>query len=558
MGNLPSTSCTPSGQVGSYPEPQVIVKARNSALESFEGYTVELSRDRTKTWIQIGAALIALLVYLAIPTRNYYWDGITFSLDIENAISVKSLLHPNHLLYSPIGWYVYRALGGTIRALYVLQVLNAFFAALAVYFLFGVVAKLSQSIRAAITLTGLFAFAGIWWRFSTDADAYILSVLLLIIGADLLITSRPSRPIPVALLHIMAMLVHELAFLFVLPAAYWIWRHSAEGESQLARLRRTMAYACTAGFSTLAIYVAVFCWRFGSFSFPGFFAFLTSHATGSGFSFSAIRNSWLTIRSWAQVFLAGKASLVRYSDWTTRFLIAVVLVSLFFLLKTALSCYRKRISIRIYDREVFRFATCWLAVYAVFLFFWMPENSFYKLFAWPAFILLLTSCWKSDRDRAPSGKPDFGSLLIAATVFCALFNLSFAIVPYSRTSSNPALSFALRMSQTFKPGTVIYYDNFLVEDSFVRYFNPQTQWKRLETTTSIDQDLQSAASVWLDPTAIRVLSTGDPDWYRRRTAGGRIEEFAGSKGPLRFVQLTPQHETESPELTGNLLSMPLH
>jgi len=505
---------------------------------------VELPRARTKTWIQIGAALTALLVYLAIPTRNYYWDGITFALDIENAAGLKSLLHPNHLLYSPIGWLIYRALSGTIRALYVLQFLNAFFGALAVYFLFGIVAKVAQSIRAAIALTALFAFAGMWWRFSTDADAYIPSVLLLIICADLLITSRPSRPIQVALLHTLAMLAHELAFLFVLPASYWIWRHGSKGESQLVRFRRTMAYACTAGFSTLGVYVAVFRWRSGGFTFPAFFAFLTSHAAGSGFSFNAIRNSWLTVRSWAQVFLAGKASLVRYSDWLTRFLISVSLLSFFFLLKTAFSCYRKRISIQVGEREVFRFAAVWLAVYALFLFFWMPENSFYKLFAWPAFILLLASCWKPDPDRTPSGKPDFGSLLIAATIFCALFNLSFAIVPYSRASSNPALSFALRMGQTLKPGTVVYYDNFIVEDSFVRYFNPQTRWKQLGTTISIDRDLESVESVWLDPTAIRALSSRDPDWYQRRAAGGRIEEFVSSKGPLQFVQLhVPTEET---------------
>ncbi len=510
---------------------------------SLEGYRVELSKDRTTTWIQIGAALTALLVYLSIPTHNYYWDGITFALDIENATSLKSLLHPNHLLYSPIGWYIYRALGRSIRALYILQVLNAFFAGLAVYFLFGMVAKVSQSIRAAITLSAWFAFAGIWWRFSTDADAYILSVLLLILCADLLISSKPPRPVLVALLHILAMLVHELAFLFVLPASYWIWRQGLEGESQLVRFRRAMVYACTAGFSTLAIYVAIFRWRFGSFTFPAFFAFLTSHATGSGFSFSIIRNSWLTLRSWAQVFLAGKMSLVRYSGWRTRFLIALAVVALLFLLKTAFSYYRQGTPIRIREPKVFRFAACWLAVYAGFLFFWMPENSFYKLFAWPAFLLLLASCWKSDPERISPAKTDLGSLLIAATVFCALFNLSFAIIPYSRTSSNPALSFALRMGQSFKPGTVIYYDNFLVEDSFVRYFNPQTQWKRLGTVTAIDQDLQAAASVWLDPTAIRVLATRDQDWYLRRTAGARVEEFAGSKGPLQFVQLSPSLET---------------
>ena len=148
-------------------------------------------------------------------------------------------------------------------------------------------------------------------------------ILLLILCADLLIAFRPPRPVLVALLHILAMLVHELAFLFVVPASYWIWHHGAEGESQLVRFRRTLVYACTAGFSTLGIYIAVFRWRFGDFTSPAFFAFLTSHATGPAFPSASGRNSWLTLRSWTQVFLAGKMSLVRYSGWRTYFLIAL-------------------------------------------------------------------------------------------------------------------------------------------------------------------------------------------------------------------------------------------
>ena len=110
------------------------------------------------------------------------------------------------------------------RALYVLQVLNAIFAALTVYVVSGICAGLTQSRWTAILLSAAFAFSGTWWRFATDADAYILSVLLLTVCASLLLLHDDPNPLTVAFLHTGAMLIHELAFLFVPAALYVFWK----------------------------------------------------------------------------------------------------------------------------------------------------------------------------------------------------------------------------------------------------------------------------------------------------------------------------------------------
>ena len=53
-------------------------------------------------WIVCGA-LLAL--YLAVPTRNYFFDGIEFSWAIEHARALDtSLIHPNHLVYEGVGY----------------------------------------------------------------------------------------------------------------------------------------------------------------------------------------------------------------------------------------------------------------------------------------------------------------------------------------------------------------------------------------------------------------------------------------------------------------------
>src|SRR6185503_7112713 len=119
-----------------------------------------------------------LLIYLLFPSRNYYWDGIFFARVIEDVPGVTpSLLHPNHLLYNVVGFFLYRCartLGLNWRAVEVLLFANSVVSVLTAFVLFRILSRSLQSSYVAWTLTLLFAFSATWWKFSTDADAYIL------------------------------------------------------------------------------------------------------------------------------------------------------------------------------------------------------------------------------------------------------------------------------------------------------------------------------------------------------------------------------------------------
>jgi len=64
----------------------------------------------------LGLALLFAAVYLAFPTRQYYWDGISFSIDIEQAQSWRDLFNVHHLLYNHIGYLEYKFLRGFSEA----------------------------------------------------------------------------------------------------------------------------------------------------------------------------------------------------------------------------------------------------------------------------------------------------------------------------------------------------------------------------------------------------------------------------------------------------------
>src|SRR5512145_522667 len=94
-------------------------------LQDFTGSCLKMNLRQMSTWLLIGAIA---LIYLAFPTRVYYWDGIVFAQTIEDAASLSpSLVHPNHLICNFAGYIFYKlllGLGFNVRAVTALQILN--------------------------------------------------------------------------------------------------------------------------------------------------------------------------------------------------------------------------------------------------------------------------------------------------------------------------------------------------------------------------------------------------------------------------------------------------
>ena len=123
-----------------------------------------------EAWLPWVLLIALVLIYLAFPTKNYYWDGIAFAQSIEDAPGLNpSLLHSNHLIYNLVGYVFYRglrALGLNIRALSALQILNGTLGAICALILFRILKRALNSVYLATTLTLLFAFSATWWKFA--------------------------------------------------------------------------------------------------------------------------------------------------------------------------------------------------------------------------------------------------------------------------------------------------------------------------------------------------------------------------------------------------------
>ncbi len=125
-------------------------------------------------------AVLFALLYLAFPTREYYWDGIAFAIQIETTRDWHKFFSVHHLFYDFAGDALYRLSGAHIRVLYLLQWTNCIAGRCAarVRLPFVPVFRCAQ-----VELRRLYCHcltSATFWKFTTDVDSYILANILLI------------------------------------------------------------------------------------------------------------------------------------------------------------------------------------------------------------------------------------------------------------------------------------------------------------------------------------------------------------------------------------------
>lgn len=491
-----------------------------------------------------------LLAYLLLLTKNYYWDGIFFSQVIEDAPNLNpALLHPNHLFYNVFGYFFYKAalaLGLQVRAVEVLQVVNCFIGVACAYVFFRILLDCLKSIYLSTALTLLFAFSQTWWKFSTDADSYILSVFFLLVSFYLVLPHRQPKPFLLAIAHALSMFFHQLAiFFFPVIIVGLLLQTSRQPAKQ--RLAPLLKYSLTAFLITLPVFCYSFYLITGGFAFKPFLQWITTFSPEHGFTFNAWDNLTYTLRGHSRLFAGGRISFLRDLKSPLMFALAgvcLVLAILFFYkliryfreLKTDFRSARESRS----DFKSLRIlCIVWIAVYLVFLFFFIPQNTFYRLFYLPA-IILLAGTFLAPFELAQNHTRRYRVALFVALL--AVVNLTFSAYPYAQVSANPPLALALALNKAWPPGTIVYFATWNSDNSLVRYFNPKTVWREAtqETLESERQNPQTgSASIWMDTTLIDLYQQAPEGkhWLETHTIRRPEYELVNSKFKLQFYEI---------------------
>jgi hypothetical protein len=491
-----------------------------------------------------------LLFYLLLLTKNYYWDGIFFAQTIEDAPKLNAtLLHPNHLFYNVLGFLVYRltlSVGLELRAVEVLQIINCLVSAASAYLFFRILLACFKSIYLSACLTLVFAFSAVWWKFSTDADSYILSVFFLLVSFYLILPGRRPRPFLLSGAHTLSMLFHQLA-LFFFPVALLGIYFQAQPQPKKQRVTLLLKYSLTTFLITFTLFYYSFYLVTGTLAFKPFIRWVTTFSPENGFTFDAWDNLTYSLRGHWRLFLGGRVSFLRdlRGPWIISLVIVLLmlLASLFFKLIRHFGELKKslRSTARVegQSRSLRLLCAVWIAFYLIFLFFFIPQNTFYRLFYLPA-IILFGGTFLAPFEMSQSHTRRFRALLFAAIVFVA--NLTFSAYPYAQVRANPPLAMALALNKALPPGTIIYFAEWNSDNSLFRYFNPTTIWRQVgpENLEKEAQDLSTGgSSAWMETTLIeRYLSTPEgARWIEAHTIKRPEFELVNDKYKLRFYQI---------------------
>lgn len=514
----------------------------------------------------------AVLLYLSSPARVFYWDGVAFSIAIEKALhSTERVFHPNHLLYEEAGLLLLRvteSLGVHVRALFLLQAANAVLAAAALAVMHRLLLKADIAPRPAALFAAAMMGSAAWWRYATDVDAYIPAVLLMLLAALELYRRIPPRVWVVALWHTLAMLFHQLS-IWLAPVIVWqLLRDRRVALSK--RLRRVVTYSMFCAAVVTGVYVLAYRSQMihsqqfaDAAARPSFLAWVTSHSDDSSFSFRLGYNLKESLMGFVRLGFGGKLP-GRRSVEAAAWLWAGLVIALVLLLATLWvrrGRLRSLFSVSVWMRlKRDPLPLIWLAVYTVFLFVWLPQNVFYRLFYLPAVVLLLAYWHASTEIGGASAKngeltsdeakiPELGAasvsraasplspapsvaehsapFRVARTFRLGLPSLVFVlglanfvclIYPNSKEEANPPLQFALKEGAAWPAGTRVAFARFHPDLWTISYFTPQVSWfgwdaHRLEQLESYAQKSDvDHQPLWLDDSAFDEL---------RKTESGR-------------------------------------
>jgi hypothetical protein len=510
------------------------------------------NKQRLTPWI---LCLLIAVVYLAFPTRVYYWDGITFAQAIEDASSLNaSLAHPNHIIYNFAGYLFYkllRAFGFELRAVTALQILNSLLSAACAGVLFAILMDTLRSRYLSVCLTLLFAFSATWWKFSTDANAYIPSVLFLLISFYLALPHRKPVPLLLAITFFISMAFHQLAIVMFPVLALGIYLQ--DGALSLKRRALNSAYFTLIALALIVVtYGYLFYLATGTFDVARLIRWTASYSPDADTKFNFWSNLQYSLRGQVRLFFGGRFNLLRGLVNPFVVLLMIGLVSAVVLLifdtlrnlgKILKFRWMRELRLETQQKTVLLLSLVWTGLYLVFLFFWLPQNTFYRLFYLPGLILLFGVGLASFTNRAGRSRR-FTAVLVVAV---ALANFLFLIYPFSHVEKYPPLAFALEMNREWPTGTVIYYAAINSDEGLIRYFNPSTRWQllRAESLATLESEIvnvySNGGTAWLETTALDQLSStaeGTP-WLETHVRKESWKELNDKAYKIRFVQVVP-------------------
>jgi hypothetical protein len=332
------------------------------------------------------------------------------------------------------------------------------------------------------------------------------------------------------------MLLHELAALFVPAAILALWIRSGN-ERPARRWLNIVGFVLAAGVPTIGLYALAFTIWHQSLSMVELMRWVVAHSQDVSFSFSIPRNIWVSILGHIKLVFGGNLRMVLAQRSPVSLVAGTALVISLLLLIGRLLQIPPKFSFPISEelRRLFPVIALWWGTYAIFLLFWLPHNTFYRLFYLPGLLILCVPLLSGTRTKY--------NRLALGVMSIFLINFGFYIYPQTRAEANPKLEIAEQMRSIWAPGDTVFWDVFNADNRTIQYLNPQVKWRELwgqAWISQIQDSFKQSDRVWFDSAALTELRRKDPElesWLSANCRIGKPYEFVLANHVLGFVEL---------------------
>jgi hypothetical protein len=420
------------------------------------------------------------LLYLFIPTKMFYIDGIYYAEHLENMPYYDQGFHPHHLIYLPLMHLLYGAFHSIIpwlRALAFLQALNAILGGLTIWIFSRILRRLSFSIISRILAMILLGSSYTFWHHASDANIYILVHLLILCVTLVVLSDRfyssKSCQYSTGLLFGLTCLVHQIVVLMIIPFGLYIW--SKDRKNGMKVFLRLAIPFLLVGFIAYPVVFILFSgetnqsltkfllWA-GSFGrAEHYFAFNASYA--NNIIQTILRghyNAFFTLKPLERILFDGTSGDTAQSfRLYTFFLFLTTLTVVSFIFQSISHASSNQ-------RKLHFFFLAQFIVYFTLTSIFMPENHFYRIFYLCPLIVIWTGIFSM---LGESYKLILKPIVAIAILVFLYLNLTKGIIPQSRIRYNPYLTMTAQLDQVVTEKDVVLFptkDRYLT--GIYRYF----------------------------------------------------------------------------------------
>ncbi len=452
------------------------------------------------------------LLYIIFFSTTYFRDSFIYAVALEDN-SIKDRFPPQHLLYvlSIRCFYeIWVFLGYRGGALFPLQVFTALFGALGVSSLFILTRDVTKNAVIALFASLLLGFSYGFWRYSIEAMPYVTAISLLICSSTLLVgvkerSSHKSFFI-LGLLTSLATFFHQLSALFVFVLAIAIWTIK---ESLSSRIKYLLIYLSTAVVVVVGAYIIVGWGILRLHTVRDLVYFMTDRlhssllALAAGHGRLSLTQPFKAMIGIGNLFV-GEVFVAEYLLSTTPdyferifllspsgapqayravqptagtyvlFLLTAIVVLSMVIASLYAFIFRKRIW-RSYP-GLLMICVTWIAIFGLFVFWYVPQNRQWWLFILPALCILFALVLKDAQENLSQRLSPRKQYLFTSLFMLSLFSVNFfgSILPSHDPNTDKNLALTQMIAPCVQEGDLVFtldrgeYKNAL---PYINYFN---------------------------------------------------------------------------------------